>query len=588
MNIFIKMSEFMKIFLTFFFSFKLSNLKITYIFSENSIYNQNNKKIIKNTTLEIINSGEYIIKGNCENTKIIINTNYVTLYFIGSYLNSKFHSLIIINENIKNIIINLNEAILSTSFDSGIFQLKKYSNLIINSKFSILKGGIIIKSEKEKNIKIKGKIGLSDKIKLIDLNFNIFENFTFGSDNEKIKLDDIYMEIYSYSIFEDKDFCFKNLIFFDNNKYSKSSFLNNDTNFFLNTNILENNTKKENNIFYLDYLYFKHVNIAKEKSEEKIIRSSKISFAPKVSVIIPIYNVEKYLMACLDSIVNQTLKEIEIICVNDGSTDNSLSLLQEYSKSENRIMIINQRNRGLSEARNTGVKFSNGEFIYFIDSDDSLKLNALFELYEYCKKNDLDIISFQSKRFKKDKETNNQEINKNLNNQSLLNNSNFTLNPKNIMKGKFLYVKLRKSKNFSPVVWRIFLRKEFYINSQLSFYPGILHEDISFTLTAFLLANRTTSINKKYYNYRIHEESITSKKINLKNLYGYFITSYKMEEIINNLKLEKNVKKTIFVYKKYAMKFVKKCMKKISSKEKKILYLKLTKSQKNLLSRILK
>ena len=100
------------------------------------------------------------------------------------------------------------------------------------------------------------------------------------------------------------------------------------------------------------------------------------------------------------SIINQTLKEIEMICVNDGSIDDSLFLLIKYSKKDDRIMIIDQRNRGLSEARNTGAKYSNGEFIYFIDSDDYLERNALFELYEYATKYNLDSIYFQFFRFK--------------------------------------------------------------------------------------------------------------------------------------------------------------------------------------------
>ena len=397
------MSNTIKLLIIFFFSLKLSNLTITYIFSENSIYNKNKNINIQNTTLEILNNGQYIIKGICENTSIIINSNYVTLYIISSHLNSRFNPLIIINENIKNIIINLKETVLSSSFDSGIIQLKKNTNLIINSKASIFKGGVIIKGEKKSNIKMNGRIGLSNSIKYIYLNLKISEDFIFVCENEKIKLDEIYIEITSDSIFEQKQFCFNNLAFLDNNKLFQSiQNLNNETNLFIKIKKnFENNIRiEENNTFYLDYLYFKHVNIAKEKCEEKILKKSNITFKPKVSVIIPIYNVQNFLIDCLDSIVKQSLKEIEIICVNDGSTDDSLSLLLNYSKIDNRIMIIDQRNRGLSEARNTGIKFSNGEFIYFLDSDDLLRLNALYELYEYSKKYNLDIIYFQSIEFK--------------------------------------------------------------------------------------------------------------------------------------------------------------------------------------------
>ena len=91
---------------------------------------------------------------------------------------------------------------------------------------------------------------------------------------------------------------------------------------------------------------------------------------PKVSVIIPVYNVEKYLKQCLDSVVNQTLKDIEIICVNDGSTDNSLEILEEYAQKDNRIIIISQENQGQSVARNIALEKATGEYVGFVDSDD--------------------------------------------------------------------------------------------------------------------------------------------------------------------------------------------------------------------------
>ena len=92
--------------------------------------------------------------------------------------------------------------------------------------------------------------------------------------------------------------------------------------------------------------------------------------AAKVSVIVPVYNVEKYLKKCLDSLVNQTLKDIEIICVNDGSTDNSLQILQEYANTHPNIVIVDQENQGVSLARNNGIKKAKGGYIGFVDPDD--------------------------------------------------------------------------------------------------------------------------------------------------------------------------------------------------------------------------
>jgi len=112
---------------------------------------------------------------------------------------------------------------------------------------------------------------------------------------------------------------------------------------------------------------------------------------PKVSVIIPVYNVEKYLKKCLDSVVHQTLSDIEIICVNDGSTDGSLSILQEYAKQDERIIVITQENKGGGAARNTGLGVAQGEFLYFLDSDDYVELTILEKMYNQSVQQNADI-----------------------------------------------------------------------------------------------------------------------------------------------------------------------------------------------------
>ena len=571
-------------FLFLFFLFKFYNLKIIYIFSEDSIFNQNKNFTINNTNLNISESEEYIIKGNCEKARIIINANYITLYLIGTHLNSGIKSLITINKGKKNIIINLNEAILSSSFNSGIIEMKKDSNLIINSESSIFKGGIILKGKKESLIKIKGFFSSLNKIKYIDLLFYICENFILLSENDRNNIDYINIEITTESILKQKEFNNPNSYSFKKNIVEQSSQIyNKETNFMIKIqNIFEKEIEnKENNTFYLDYLYFKHVNIAKEQCEEKILKKYNISFRPKVSVIIPIYNVQNYLITCIESIVNQTLKEIEIICVNDGSTDDSLFILKEYSKKDNRIMIINQRNRGLSEARNTGIKYSKGEFIYFLDSDDYLEKNALFELYNYAKKFNLDIIYFQTSSFRNNEVITNNEKNNNLTD------SNFTIDINDIMEGKYLYVKLRLSEKYSPVVWLSFIRKQFYINTGLSFYPGILHEDVLFTLTGILNAKKAIYITRKYHHYRITNDSIMQSKKTVKNLYGWYISYCGILKILKENKFEEKVIDAIKITHNYLKRLIKRYIKIISNNEKKILSIKLTNSQKEILSSIL-
>ncbi len=98
---------------------------------------------------------------------------------------------------------------------------------------------------------------------------------------------------------------------------------------------------------------------------------------PGVSVIIPVYNPEDYLRQCLDSAVNQTLRDLEIICVNDGSTDDSAAVLEEYQAKDPRIIVVSQKNLGLSASRNRGMKMARGTYIYFLDSDDEVDLQTL-------------------------------------------------------------------------------------------------------------------------------------------------------------------------------------------------------------------
>lgn len=113
----------------------------------------------------------------------------------------------------------------------------------------------------------------------------------------------------------------------------------------------------------------------------------------KVSIIIPVYNVEKYLRECLDSALNQTLKEIEIICVNDGSTDSSVDILKEYSLKYSRVKIISKKNSGYGNTMNVGIKAAQGEYINFLESDDLIEADMLETLYNIAQKDEeIDII----------------------------------------------------------------------------------------------------------------------------------------------------------------------------------------------------
>ena len=112
---------------------------------------------------------------------------------------------------------------------------------------------------------------------------------------------------------------------------------------------------------------------------------------PKISIIIPIYNENKFLKQCLESIINQTLKNIEIICINDGSTDNSLEIIMEYIN-DNRIIIIDKKNSGYGDSMNQGLYISSGNYIGIVESDDFVDINMFNNLYKITKKGDIDIV----------------------------------------------------------------------------------------------------------------------------------------------------------------------------------------------------
>ena len=122
----------------------------------------------------------------------------------------------------------------------------------------------------------------------------------------------------------------------------------------------------------------------------------------KVSVILPVYNVSEYLRQCMDSIVGQTLKDIEIICVDDGSTDDSLEILKEYEAKDKRVKVIEQKNAGAGAARNNGLAIATGEYLSFLDSDDFFEPDMLEKAYEKGKSSNAQVVVFRSDQYRED------------------------------------------------------------------------------------------------------------------------------------------------------------------------------------------
>lgn len=208
----------------------------------------------------------------------------------------------------------------------------------------------------------------------------------------------------------------------------------------------------------------------------------------KISVVVPVYNVEKYLKECIDSIINQTLEDIEIICVNDGSTDSSLDILNDYAKKDSRIIVINKSNSGYGHTMNMGLNAATGEYIGIIESDDFADKNMFEDLYKLAKEYDADIVkgdwyNYWSK-------------------------NKFARKNNRISSAKAL--KLTNSKQdksllrINPSVWSAIYKKKFLNKYNIRFLetPGASYQDLAFSFKVFALAEKLILTDKAYLYYR--------------------------------------------------------------------------------------
>ncbi len=231
---------------------------------------------------------------------------------------------------------------------------------------------------------------------------------------------------------------------------------------------------------------------------------------PKISVIIPVYNVEQYLEKCLNSITGQTLKDIEIICINDGSTDNSLKILEDYQKNDSRIKIINKKNEGQGIARNEGLKIANGEYILFVDPDDWIEELWAFEfLYNKFIETNAQIIHFDFQSFseKKQKIDSIKHFSKSIKKTlGVKISDNSTYNWLNIPNLKFPEMEL--------TVWCRMFSTNFIKENNIFFAPFKHSEDNIFIISACFLAKKMLYVEKVFYNYRKRENSALNKASN--------------------------------------------------------------------------
>lgn len=227
---------------------------------------------------------------------------------------------------------------------------------------------------------------------------------------------------------------------------------------------------------------------------------------PKISVIIPVYNVEQYLEQCLNSIITQSLKDIEIICIDDGSTDNSPKILADYQKKDERIKVITKKNEGQGIARNEGLKIAKGEYISFVDPDDWLEQGMYEFLYNKFIETNAQIIHFDFQSFneKKQKIDSIKHFSKSVKKTlgvKVLNDS--TYNWLNIPNLKFPEMEL--------TVWCRMFSNKLLKENNIFFAPFKHSEDNIFVISSCILAEKMVYVEKVFYNYRKRENSALNR-----------------------------------------------------------------------------
>jgi len=293
---------------------------------------------------------------------------------------------------------------------------------------------------------------------------------------------------------------------------------------------------------------------------------------PVVSIIIPVYNVEKYLTDCLTSLKNQGYESLEIIAINDGSTDDSLLILEEYKEKFSNFKIVNQKNKGQSTARNKGLDLCSGKYTYFLDADDYLLKNTIRNLVNLAEKNNLDLVRFNAGAFvEKGFEYN--TFNENQYDAKTSLSENVVYDNKS-----FLEQVTKEKKGFYPSVCLYFIKTELLKKSNLNFLEGVIHEDELFCALLMQNPNRIMYDSNQYFQRRFrpgstmttsreNEKSFSSRIMVIEGLaskiqtgelsdsYRKFLNSRKIEVILslngyrlNDKKKMKQLRKNVKVF----------------------------------------
>lgn len=232
---------------------------------------------------------------------------------------------------------------------------------------------------------------------------------------------------------------------------------------------------------------------------------------PIISIIIPVYNVEEYLDETFLSLLQQDMTDFEIIAVNDGSKDNSLKIIQKYAAQDSRIKLFSQSNQGQSAARNLGMHYATGKYIFFMDSDDRLEQGALMACYKYIEHSKADFIFFDGDLIYEDKAY-----------PIPWNYKRTYLCQENISyQGESLLRTMLDTGKHNCVVWLLFIRKTFLDSLNLHFFEGIIHEDELFTTILTLSSNNIYCLKRSLIHHRIRRTSTMGTRYSKRNIICY-------------------------------------------------------------------
>lgn len=247
----------------------------------------------------------------------------------------------------------------------------------------------------------------------------------------------------------------------------------------------------------------------------------------KISVLVPIYNVEQYLPKCLDSLCDQTLKSIEIICINDGSTDASEAILDEYAKNHSNIVVINKKNSGYGDSMNRGLEAATGEYIGIVESDDFIDQNGFEKLYELAKKTDADIVKANYYYHSEDKD----EIHEVVKNQKT-NKATTISDDYNILIEE-------------PGIWSAIYRRDFLNENKIRFRttPGASYQDTGFFFKTACAAKKIVYTKNAFLHYRTDNANSSVKSLEKVN---YVVEEYAdIEKFLEKCEVSDEVKYTI-------------------------------------------